>query len=67
MLSDEIKALKQVNEIAQKYGYGNLISYLRHLWAKELMQYNLTLTYYDAAKLTDVDAYPEDYSNELQG
>lgn len=53
----EIQSVKQVIEIADKYGYGNLIAHLKQRWALKLIEeYNFSEE--QAIKAADVSAYP---------
>jgi len=60
----EVEAVKKVIEIADTYGYGNLIAHLKQRWAKKLMLGNERLDYEQALKATDVSAYPFDLDIE---
>lgn len=60
LLPGEEEAVKQVIRIADQYGYGNLIAHLKRGWALQLMEKNPALSYLDALKATDVEAYPQE-------
>lgn len=57
----EEEAVRQVLQLAETYGYGNLIAHLKRGWALHLMKGNDRLSYENALHATDVSAYPQDF------
>lgn len=57
----EKEAIKQVIELGKKYGFGNLIAWLKHEWAKTLSE-RYHQPFRDMLPACDVDAYPESFS-----
>ncbi len=60
-LPGEKNALELIDKLAQEYGYGNLISFLRHQWGKSLMRNNPLIRWSDIAGITNVSPDPEDW------
>lgn len=58
----EEQAVKAVLGFAETYGYGNLIAHLRRAWALKLMRGNKRLSYKQAVKFTNSDAYPQNFN-----
>lgn len=57
---EERLALVRADNIAKKYGYGNVIAYLKRKWADELSEkYDIPDEL--AQQATDVSAYPKGY------
>jgi hypothetical protein len=57
--SGEKEAVKQVLKYGKKYGYGNLIAYLRRDWAESLIkEYKISEEL--AIRITEVPPYPLD-------
>lgn len=63
MLPGEREAIARVVELADLYGYGNLIGHLRTEWARKLIEgaarSEITWDWDYAVKATDVGAYPQ--------
>jgi hypothetical protein len=59
MFPGEREALQYAASLADIYGYGNLIAWLKRAWALKLMAHSLGLTYEKAVMATDTPAYPE--------
>lgn len=60
-LPGEENALRLIQVLAEEYGYGNLISFLRHQWGKSLMRNNPLIHWDDVAEITNVSPDPESY------
>lgn len=59
LFPNEKQKVAEVIQIAEEFGYGNLIAHLRRAWALRLMKSNPLLTYEDAVEATNSSAYPE--------
>lgn len=60
---DERRAIRQVLDIAEQYGYGNVIAHLKTSWARNLMAVGLTE---DSARLgADTGGYPFAMQDDL--
>jgi dissimilatory sulfite reductase (desulfoviridin) alpha/beta subunit len=67
-MNDEFKSLfpgekeniNKVIDIAEIYGYGNLIAHLRRAWAIKLIKSNPLLDYKSALECTNSDGYPRE-------
>ena len=58
ILPNEKENINRVLEIAEIYGYGNLIAHLKRAWAMSLMALFPSVTYEEALEATNVSAYP---------
>jgi hypothetical protein len=56
-LLGEEEARKRARVIAEDYGYGNLIAYLKREWAEKIVSDYPEISYEHAFIAADVDAY----------